>query len=155
IVVDAKDRFGTANAWEFGKLICQLRDGDCQLWSVAQGCLTADDAVTEILATVDSVRSRDEQVNKSQRSVRGAMNGIKNGEWQGGYPPFAFDVVCYSPEGTEKWRVFYTGAEERLRFWPDGRPPERYDGRGNFPAKDRGDKLRLAPSQDEQRVAMA
>jgi DNA invertase Pin-like site-specific DNA recombinase len=154
IAVDAKDRFGTANTWEFGKFICQLRDHDCQLWSVSQGDLTADDAVTEILATVDSVRSRDEQVNKSQRSLRGAVRAVRQGEWQGGYPPYGFDVVCLDKSGKEKWRVYYTGAYQRLRLWPDGRPPERYDGKGNFPPKDREDTLRLTPSHDKRRVEM-
>src|SRR6266404_1038528 len=31
IVVDAKDRFGTASAWEFGKFICFLQGHDCEL----------------------------------------------------------------------------------------------------------------------------
>jgi DNA invertase Pin-like site-specific DNA recombinase len=155
IIVDAKDRFGTANAWEFGKFICHLREHDCQLWSVSQGHLTADDAVTEILMTVDSVRSRDEQVNKSQRSLRGAVHGVKRGEWQGGYPPFGFDVLCLGKDGREKWRVFYEGTHRRLRLWPDGRPAERFDGSNNFPRKDREDTLRLAPSVDEHRVEMA
>src|SRR5437764_148719 len=44
IVVDAKDRFGTRNGYEFGKFACLLQEHDCELWSVAQGCLTADDA---------------------------------------------------------------------------------------------------------------
>jgi DNA invertase Pin-like site-specific DNA recombinase len=152
IVVDTKDRFGTANAWEFGKFICHLREHDCQLWSVLQGHLTADDAVTEILATVDSVRSRDEQLNKAQRSLRGKIAGIKRGEYQGGFCPFGHDVACYAPDGREKWRVYYTGTYERQKIYPDGRPPERFDGKGNFPHKDEHDILRLAPSCNAERI---
>lgn len=154
IIVDTKDRFGTANASEFGKFICQLRDNDCQLWSVTQGHLSAEDAVTEIMATVDSVRSRDEQVARSQRSIRGKIAGIKRGEWQGGYVPYGFDVVCCTKEGKEKWRVFYETTHERLKVYPDGRRSERYDGKNNFPPKDMTDVLRLAPSRDRKRVAM-
>jgi DNA invertase Pin-like site-specific DNA recombinase len=152
IITDTKDRFGTANIWEFGKFVCHLREHSTQLWSVAQGRLDTDDAVNSILSTVDSVRSRDEQVNKSIRSIRGAVSGAKNGEWQGGVPPYAFDVVCYGIDGQEKWRVLYTGKDQRLRLWPDGRPPDRFDGKGNFPGRDRGDKMRLALSVDKDRI---
>jgi DNA invertase Pin-like site-specific DNA recombinase len=47
VVVDAQDRFGTANTWEFGKFICHLREHNCQLWSVSQGCLSSDDAFSQ------------------------------------------------------------------------------------------------------------
>ncbi|MDB5312978.1 MAG: Resolvase domain protein [Gemmataceae bacterium] len=152
IVVDAKDRFGTANAWEFGKFVCHLREHDCQLWSVLQGHLTADDAVTDILSTVDSVRSRDEQVARSQRTLRGKVPAARKGEWQGGYPPYSFDLACFGPDDREKWRVFYEGHFRRLKVYPDGRPPERFDGREKMPARDKGDVLRIVPSLDPVRV---
>lgn len=56
IIVYSKDRFGTKNSYEFGRFANHLQEHDCHLWSVSQGCLTADDdsGVTEILAAVDS-----------------------------------------------------------------------------------------------------
>lgn len=151
IVVDIKDRFGTANLWEYGRFICQLRENDTELWSVAQGCISGDDIANSVLSAVDSVRSQDEQINKAVRSVRGAVSGAKDGEWQGGYPPLGYDLVAYSPEGVERWRVYYTGQHQREKRYPDGRS-ERHDGKGRFPGKDLGDTLRLAPSCDAKRV---
>jgi DNA invertase Pin-like site-specific DNA recombinase len=152
IITDSKDRFGTRSAYEFGKFATFLQEHDCQLWSVTQGCLTDEDAVTEILAAVDSVRSRDEQKARSQRSLRGKIAAVQRNEFQGGYPPLGYDVGCFGKDGQLKWSVYYTGHHQRLRLWPDGRPPERYDGKGNFPARDKGDVLRLIPSHDKQRV---
>jgi DNA invertase Pin-like site-specific DNA recombinase len=157
IVVDAKDRFGTRSGYEFGEFANLLQNNDVHLWSVTQGCLTADDASTEILNAVDSVRSRDEQKARGQRSLRGKIAAVKRGEWQGGYPPFGYDVACVGPDGREKWRVFYTAAQQRLKIYPrkDRRPSEPYDGKGNMPSHDKGDVLRLVPSCDKKRVEIA
>jgi DNA invertase Pin-like site-specific DNA recombinase len=154
VVVDASERFGVKNIWEYGKFICTLREHDCELWSVAQGLLSSDDAVTSILSAVNSVRSKEEQVNNSQRTLSGMVAAARRGQWNGGLPPYAFDVVAHAPDGKEKWRVLYTGRFNRLRVWPDGRR-EPYNGKGNFPPTDKGDVLRLAPSCDAQRVEAA
>ncbi len=151
-VVDAKDRFGTRDNYEFGKFVSLLRKHDVQLWSVTQGCLTADDPMTEMLVVVDGLRSRDEQVARSQRSIRAKISAVERGEWPGGYPPFGYDVVCLGTDRKEKWRVFYEGAHRRLKIYADGRPPERFDGKGVFPARDKGDVLHLVPSLDRERV---
>jgi hypothetical protein len=52
IVVDSQERFGTKDAFEFGYFAHLFRMSDCQLWSVSQGHLTADDLATPILASV-------------------------------------------------------------------------------------------------------
>lgn len=153
VLVDIKDRFGTANIWEYGKFVCQLRDNDCELWSVAtQSCISSDDAANSILSSIDSVRSTDEQVNKAVRAVRGAVSRAKEGSWQGGQPPLGYDAVCFNPQGIERWRVYYITQDKREKIYPDGQPSERYDGQGNFPSRDKGDVIRLAPSCDQQRV---
>jgi DNA invertase Pin-like site-specific DNA recombinase len=154
IVVDASERFGVKNAWEFGKFVCTLREHDCELWSVREGLLSSDDAVTSILSAVNSVRSKEEQIHNSQRTLSGMVAAARRGQWNGGLPPYGFDVVAYAPDGREKWRVLYTGRSNRVRIWPDGRL-ESYNGKGNFPPTDHGDILRLAPSCDAQRVEMA
>jgi site-specific DNA recombinase len=152
IIVDAKDRFGTRNAYEFGKFASQLQENDVELWSVTQGCLTDENVVTEVMATIDSVRSRDEQQARSQRSIRSKVSSAHRAEWTGGYPPWGWDVACVGPDGKERWRLFYTGHYQRLRIWPDGRPPERFDGKGVVPGRDPGEVLKLVPSQDKTRI---
>jgi DNA invertase Pin-like site-specific DNA recombinase len=155
VVVDAQDRFGTANNWELGKFICHLREHNCELWSVSQGLLSSDDAFTSLMAAVGSVQSRHEQLDKAQRSIRGKVAQARAGTWTGGVPPFGFDVICCGSDGKEKWRVYYEERFKRVQIWPDGRR-ERFDGEGNFPGRaSRSDVLRLAPSCNAERVAMA
>jgi DNA invertase Pin-like site-specific DNA recombinase len=152
IVVVSKDRFGTKNSYEFGRFASELQDNDVQLWSVTGGCLTSDDYATEILATVDSLRSRDEQLERSKRAVRGMVEVWETGRTMGGYPPYGFDVACY-PAGSngERWRVVYFGHSKRLKVMPDG-TEERYDGKGNFPGRDETDRLELVPTREQKRI---
>jgi len=155
VLVDHRDRFGTADHLEFGKFACALREAGCQLWSVSQGDLLRADLAGQVLAVVDSEASHREQQAKSQRSIRGKINGAAKGQWQGGYPGLGFDLACIGRNGEEKWRVFYEGHHKRVRLWPDGRPSERFDGRGNFPGRDPGDTIRLVPSCDKKRIENA
>lgn len=151
IIVDSKDRFGTRNAYEFGKFATELREHDCELWSVTAGCLTDDDYATEILTAVDSVRSRDEQHERSKRAIRGMIQGWQEGRANGGYPPYGYDVACVGPDGKERWRVVYQGHYKRAKVWSDGRE-ERYDGKANFPARDQSERLEIVPSRDPRQV---
>ena len=79
------------------------------------------------------------------------MAKAKEGLYQGGYAPYGCDVACYDKAGKEKWRVLYTGHFERIKVQPDGSRQE-FNGKGNFPAKDPTDELRLAPSVEARRV---
>lgn len=151
IIVESKDRFGVRDSFEFGRFASELRDNDVELWSVAAGCLTASDYATEIMTTVDSVRSRDEQLERSRRALRGMALVWESGRYNGAYPPYGFDVTCIGPDGREKWRVIYEGHQKRVKVLPDGHE-ERYDGKANFPARDNGDRLTLAISRDPKRV---
>ncbi|MFO0851648.1 MAG: recombinase family protein [Gemmataceae bacterium] len=149
IVVDSKDRFGTKNSYEFGKFASELQDNDVELWSVAAGCLTHGDYATEIMATVDSVRSRDEQLERSRRALRAITQVWEEGRYNGAYPPYGFDVACLGADREEKWRVRYEGHSKRLKIYPDGRQ-ERYDGPANFPSRDQADILRLVHGERQR-----
>lgn len=151
IITDMKDRFGTRNGNEFGKFASELQENDVELWSVTGGNLTADDYATEILNAVDSVRSRDEQLARSKRALRGMILNWQEGRANGGYPPYGYDVACYSADGKEKWRVAYQGHHKRVKIHPDGRE-ERYDGKANFPSRDQGEHLELVVSRDARQV---
>lgn len=152
IIVESKDRFGTRDSHEFGKFASELKDNDVELWSVTGGCLTSGDYATEILTTVDSVRSRDEQLERARRAVRGMVQTWESGRVMGGYPPYGFDVACYPANSDqEKWRVVYQGHSKRVKVMPDG-TEERYDGKGNFPGRDETDRLELVPSREQKRI---
>jgi len=151
VIVDSLDRFGVKNAWELGKYISKLREHGFELWSVAQGNLSSDDAATILTSTVGAITSTREQEEKSLRNITGKVQKAKAGEYQGGYPPFGCDVVCFDTKGKEKWRVVYDGHYSREKI-TKGKKPERYDGKDNFPAKDPTDVLGVRPSVKADRI---
>lgn len=157
VAVQSQDRWGTKDAYEYGYYAHILRMNSCELWSTTQGCLTLDDNATPIITSVNAGASRQEMLEKGQRNVSGKRIRAANGEWQGGYVPYGYDVVCLDPTGKEKWRVVILrmiprkGVWERVRIYPDGKE-ERFDGDGNFPAKEKTDKLFLAPSVIKERI---
>jgi DNA invertase Pin-like site-specific DNA recombinase len=154
VIISARDRFGVANNWQRGRYICSFRESDTQLWSCIDGELTSADAITTILGAVGSAQSSTEQRDKSERSLRGQMARAKRNESRGGVPAYGHDWACVGPDGIERWRLFYTGPFERQKVYLDGRV-EHYNGQGNTPARDKGEILRLVPSQDKDRIAWA
>lgn len=152
IIVDSQDRFGTRDAYEFGKFATLLRDNDCELWSVNQGLLTADDDATILTNTIGALTSTREQKEKAVRNISGKIQKAKAGEYPGGYPPYGLDVVCFS-DGRESWRVEWVGHYERWKIYPDG-SREKFDGKDNFPAKNPADTLRFRPSIDANRLTV-
>jgi DNA invertase Pin-like site-specific DNA recombinase len=151
IIVDSQDRFGSKDAHEWGKFLSLLGEHGCELWSVAQGLLSATDDATVLTSTIGALTSTREQKEKAGRSIKGKVEKAKEGLYQGGYAPYGLDVACYDRTGKEKWRVHYTGHFERIKIHPDG-THEEFNGKGNFPAKDPTDELRLAPSVDTRRM---
>lgn len=162
VVVDSQDRWGTAkHAHEFGYYATILLQHDCQLWSVAQGHLTAPDAATAFTTTAGSVTSTEELKKFGERQVSGKRTKAKAGEWQGGYVPYGYDVVCQdAATGVERWRVAILkmvplkGIWHRVRIYPD-KTQERCDGKDRFPRKQDWERFVLAPSAITERVTIA
>lgn len=44
---------------------------------------------------------------------------VKAGLYQGGYPPYGLDIVCFRA-GVEVWRVVYVGQFDRWKVYPNG-----------------------------------
>lgn len=80
--------------------------------------------------------------------LRGMRRTAKAGEWTGGYVPYALDVVCYKGD-KEKWRLRWHGHFKRVRMWPNG-DSDAFDGKGNMPAVENDEVLRLAPGDPER-----
>jgi hypothetical protein len=156
LVVDAQIRFGgKPGGYEYGSYVHKLRCNNVELWSVTEGLLSGTDPLTVVQAAIGSLTTTKEQEERAERTIRGKVfGGAKKGEWQGGYPPYGFDVVCYGKDGEEKWRCVWEGYFERVKVLPDG-TRNRYDGKGNMPAHDEFDTLKLAPSIVEARVKNA
>ena len=149
IIVDSQDRFGTKDAYELGKFLTILRENDCELWSVNQGHLTACDDATILTNTIGALTSTREQKEKATRNIGGKIQKARAGEYQGGYPPYGCDVVCFN--GHERWRVQTVGHYKRWKIYPSGER-EPFNGKDNFPAKDANDTLKIRPGIDPQRL---
>jgi DNA invertase Pin-like site-specific DNA recombinase len=152
IIVSADDRFGTRNSYQFGTYAEMLQDHGCELWSVADGHLTARDEMTEIVNSVRRSRSTNEQIKRSERSWQGKIPDASKGIWQGGVPPYGFDVGVFGKDGQERWRIQWLGPRQRLKIWPKKmkREPERFDGA--MPKHEADETLHLVPSCDKDRI---
>ena len=162
VVVQSLDRWGTAkHNHEFGYFATILLQNDCQLWSATQGHLTAPDAATAFSTTAQSVTASEDLIKLGRNQISGKRTKAKQGEWQGGYIPYGFDVVCQDQAtGVERWRVVVLQMVptkkiwNRVRIYPNG-TEERCDGRDRFPRKQDWEVFKLAPSVKTDRVTIA
>ncbi|NQT11722.1 MAG: recombinase family protein [Planctomycetes bacterium] len=152
IVVDRQDRFGTRDAYQWGEFISLLRENGCALVDATGKELSADDDVSILTGTLGAITSTREQKEKGHRSVTAKIRDAKAGKRAGGYPPYGCDAVCIGPKG-EKWRVVYDGHMKRRKVFPDGRS-ERFDGKGNSPAKDQNDVMQDRPTVEADRLGV-
>jgi DNA invertase Pin-like site-specific DNA recombinase len=151
IIVDSQDRFGTRDAHQFGAFITKLRDNNCSLFDANGRDLSGDDDATVLTGTIGALTSSREQREKARRCIGGMLEHAKQGKYVGGYPPFGLDVVCFGPDGKEKWRSVYVGHFDRQKVYPDG-TCERFQGKDNSPQKDNADTFYVRPSVETERL---
>jgi len=154
IVVDRQDRFGVKDAYQWGKFMDLLREHGATLVDADGRALSGDDDVSILTGTLGAITSTREQKEKAHRNITGKVSKAREGEYQGGYPPYAFDVVCFGVDGKEKWRTVYVGPFKRFKVYPDGNR-EAFDGKDNSPRKDPTDKLFIRPSIEKDRIKVA
>jgi DNA invertase Pin-like site-specific DNA recombinase len=148
VIVDHQYRIGGEDEWHYASLIHQFRHAGCHVWSVSGELLTGDDGLAFFQGGFRAKSSQHEQHAKAHHVLRGMRRKAKAGVWTGGYVPYALDVVCYK-SGKEKWRLRWHGHFERVRMWPNG-DTESFDGKGNMPAVEKEEVLRLAPGDAER-----
>ena len=163
VVVDSQDRIDPADNAEMGYYVTIMRWNDCELWSVdasqgKDGLLTSTEMGADLARSVGSVTSAADLKERGKRQVSRKREHAKRGEWQGGYTPYAYDVVCLNGETRkEVWRVVIEKMVplkdiwHRIIVYPDGRQ-ERCDGKDTFPKKNDWEKLELAPSVIAERI---
>lgn len=145
VVVDSIERLGFKDQHEFGYFIHHFRNHGCIGWSTVDGNLSAVDPGAIFQNTAKTIGSSLEQANIARRNLDEKAILARRGLFQGGYPAFGFDVVCFEND-SEVWRVVYDGGHHRrVKVMADG-SRQRYDGKGNFPSRDKGQKLMVRPS---------
>ncbi len=151
IVVAERDRFGVADNEEWGYYVTILRRHNCRLWAVADDkeLTSRADRVEPFMAAITADRSRSEQEARGQREHRSKLALVGRGHWPGGKAPWGYDLVCYEEAtGRWLWRIVYEpGKHKRVAHYPDG-TSRRFDGRGNFPVRNKGEILIPEKTQD-------
>jgi DNA invertase Pin-like site-specific DNA recombinase len=138
VLVAERDRLGYKDAWEYGHFIHTFRNHGTQLWSAADDReLTGDDRFEPVIASLAADKSKYEQKENADRTLRAKTAAIARGEWLGGKPPLGYDLVTKDRDGVERSRLVYEGGHRRCCYYPDG-TSRRYDGQGNTPGRDKG-----------------
>lgn len=154
LVVAAKDRFGTASGRRKVLFYTRLWDAKCKLILASTGeVLNAPNLVSDLNALVDGDQEERELREKSNRALEKMRQHAAVGRWMGGSIPYGLDVVCTDITGREFWRVQIDGPDVRCKIKPDG-TRQVYDGRNNFPGRDKGQWLTLRPTTDAARLAV-
>jgi hypothetical protein len=149
IIVDHQYRIGGKDEWHYASMIHEFRRAGCQVWTISNDLLTGDDGLAFFKGGFGAKSSQHEQHAKAHNVLRGMRP--RAGEWFGGYVPYALDVVC-NKAGKEKWRLRWNGHFQRVRIWPNG-DIENFNGKGNMPAVEYDEILRLAPG-DPDRISV-
>jgi DNA invertase Pin-like site-specific DNA recombinase len=148
VVVDHQYRIGGKDEWHYASLIHQFRQAGCHVWTISGDLLTGGDGLAFFQGGFRAKSSEAEQEAKSHHVLRGMRRTAKAGEWTGGYVPYGLDVVCIKGD-VEKWRLRWHGHFQRTRIWPNG-DIDTFDGKGNMPAVENKEVLRLAPGDPER-----
>jgi DNA invertase Pin-like site-specific DNA recombinase len=152
VVIDAQDRLGFQDVYEYMHYVHVFRTHRCELWeAVGDRLLTTEEIATVITAGIGAHGSKEEMVKKSQRDLGKKRAMVERGEWPGGWIPYGCDVACRDRAGRERWRVVSVGKWRRLKRYPDGRE-ELFEGRDNFPRKEAGETLVLVPTLRAERL---
>jgi DNA invertase Pin-like site-specific DNA recombinase len=151
LVVESKDRFGTASGRKKVVYYDRLWEAGCKLYTTGDVLLNEPSLTSTITAVVDGDTEERELRVKSERAVNKMRQTAEAGKWTGGPIPIGLDVVCMTLDGRERWRVVSEGHQLRIKVTPQG-DQQRYDGADNFPARDATDWLTLRPSLDTNRL---
>jgi DNA invertase Pin-like site-specific DNA recombinase len=177
ILVERQDRFGTADADEWGHFRYLLRQAGCSLIEVTTGRdLTAPDTATRIISSLAAETSEREQLEKGIRSLGGRVSKARDKKcFNGGAAPYGFDKACLDSQGNPLWFLHYLSRShgwmivpcERCRTVPRGltgnAPCQRCRRMavsvkcGTMPRKKgaAGENVILIPSEEQSRVDLA
>lgn len=149
IVVDAADRWGTADYWERIEYLAALKRAGCQLWTVDNRHLTADNVLAHIEGVIDQETSDKELIEKARRVYGGKHKQASEGAWTGGKViPYGVDIVCLGPDGKEKFRVVGGDNGQKIKRHLDG-TEETYL---KMPVKEKTDKYAPRPTIRKDRL---
>ncbi|MEE9271213.1 MAG: recombinase family protein [Candidatus Krumholzibacteria bacterium] len=146
LVYDIK-RFSRGDSDEAGHFRYLLKQRGIDVVYVSESF--AGDDTDEIVRPVKQYFARKESKDLSKVTIRGQVSSAEAGWWNGGKPPYGYDLECVDSSGRTTLRIRYLQRGKREVFDADGRllrtlaPKEQY-------LKFEKDKVRFVPSEPER-----
>jgi DNA invertase Pin-like site-specific DNA recombinase len=113
VVIQTTDRLGFKHSYELFEFIgAFLKHGVHLFTAVDNACVTSTDDYTVIKNAIAGQTSTKELFEKSNRSQGKRILKGKAGEYQGGMPPYGFDVICKDASGKTIWRFVQMGRKK-------------------------------------------
>jgi DNA invertase Pin-like site-specific DNA recombinase len=146
LVYDIK-RFGRLDNDEAGYYRFQLRRSGVEIVYVSEG-FNGDDT-DDLLRPVKQWQARQECKDLSRVTIRGLLTRCNDGWWNGGTPPYGYDLAYYSADGRFLMTVRYESDCSKLVLDEDGNEVRRVP-RGEAINFSKRDRCRLVPSARER-----
>ncbi len=149
LVYDVK-RFGRVDNDEAGYFRHILRQAGVEVIYTSERFSGTDS--DELLLPVLQWQARREAKDLSKVTVRGLLSSAAEGSWLGGVPPFGYDLMYYSNQGTPIQRVHFHHSGDKHVYQPNG-DFVRAVVRGDKIVTAKSDRARLVPG-DSSEVAL-
>jgi len=146
LVYDIK-RFGRLDNDEAGYYRFQLRQAGVEVVYVVEG-FNGDDT-DDLLRPVKQWQARQECKDLSRVTIRGLLSRCDGGWWNGGTPPYGYDLAYFSGDGQFLMTVRYQPDCSKLALDEDGKAVREVP-RGESLTFSKRDRCRLVPSAPDR-----
>jgi len=140
-------RFGRVDNDEAGYYRHLLRKANVEVIYTSEG-FRGDDS-DEIIRSMKQWQARQETKDLSKVTIRGHVSLGEQGHWNGGCPPYGYDLLYHDSNGTPLRRIRWTESGDKEIYSPDGKL-ERVLPRGERFASSQKDRGRLVRSLPER-----
>ena len=156
ILVSYQKRLGLIGH-AFGHWIFMFKQEGVSIYDALGNNLSSQDSATIEKTTRDTIASQEWLIEHGIKILNARIKSGQEGDYHGGIPPYYCDVVCYDSTLThEKYRFVYHNRTDKTQYIYNAEGEEidkrDYFGKGNRPQKDKGDRLRLAPTMLKERL---
>ena len=146
LVYDVK-RFGRLDNDEAGFYRFTLRKSGIEIVYISEG-FNGDDT-DDLLRPVKQWQARQESKDLSLVTIRGQLSRVQEGLWNGGTPPFGYDLAYYTSTGTIRTIVRYQPDGTKVLLNAQGDITDAVE-RGESLKSSKADRCKLTPSDPER-----
>lgn len=147
LVYDVK-RFGRLDNDEAGYYRFTLRKRGIEIVYISEG-FNGDDT-DDLLRPVKQWQARQESKDLSLVTIRGQLSRVAGGWWNGGTPPFGYDLAYFSSAGLLRKIVRYQPDGTKVLLNAQGDMTDEVIERGESMKSSKADRCKLAPSAPER-----